>query len=179
MAITKTRGKKFSSFEAEEQWLNEQADSGWRLIDYRNNEILGSRYIFEVDLSVKGKRYMIDFRTLKSDREFKDYKEFYHKAGWNLIAKNYRYQKFILISEETNEVLTDSTSLIERERNRRKVVSFYTIFFVLAAIVSLMVLLVKDYDWIIGSTIVFSLIVLQQSITIFKGNQAIKKYNHD
>lgn len=82
-------------------------------------------------------------------------------------------------SEEANEILTDTTSLIERESNRRKVVSFYTIFFGLAAFLSLMVLLVKDYDWIIGSTIVFSLIVLQQSITIFKCNRALKKYYHD
>ena len=89
MAITKTRGKKFRSFEAEEQWLNEQAESGWRLIDYRNNELLGSRYIFEVDLSVKGKHYRIDFRTLKNNEEFEDYIELYHEAGWDLIAKNY------------------------------------------------------------------------------------------
>ena len=123
-------------FEAEERWLNEQAESGWRLIDYSYNEVLGSRYTFEVDLSAKEMRYKVDFRTLKNNEEFEDYIELYHEAGWDLIAKNYRYHKFIFISEEAKEIFTDSTSLIERERNRRKFVSIYAIYFGLSAFLS-------------------------------------------
>ena len=130
-------------FEAEERWLNEQAESGWRLIDYSYNEVLGSRYTFEVDLSAKEMRYKVDFRTLKNNEEFEDYIELYHEAGWDLIAKNYRYHKFIFISEEAKEIFTDSTSLIERERNRRKFVSIYAIYFGLSAFLSLLVVLLQ------------------------------------
>ena len=176
MAITKTRNKIFNSFEAEELWLNEQAESGWRLIDYSYNVVLGSRYTFEVDLSVREMCYKIDFRTFKNEEEFENYKAIYQEAGWNLVTKNYRSHQFIFISKEANEIFTDSASLIKREKNRRKFVSINVIYLGLVAFLFLLIVLLKGYKWLISPTIIVLLLVLQQAIIILKCNQAIKNY---
>lgn len=175
MAITKTLRKRFISFEAEEQWLNELAQSGWRLIDYGNDEFSDIHYTFEVDLSATEMRYKIDFRRLKNKDEFEDYKELFHEAGWDLIAKNHRYYKYIFISEKADEIFSDTTSLIEREMHRRKIVSIYVIGFGLAAILSFIAMLFKDYDWLIVLFIMYSLVTLRYSFTILKINKSISQ----
>ncbi|MGN7476250.1 DUF2812 domain-containing protein [Solibacillus silvestris] len=100
MAFTRTLSKKFNSFEDEEHWLNELAQSGWRLVDYSKGGLAENHYHFHVDLDAKNMHYKIDYRTIKNREEFDDYKELFHETGWELIAKNHSYLKYIFISAE-------------------------------------------------------------------------------
>jgi hypothetical protein len=124
-------------------------------------------------------RYKTDFRTFKNKVEFEDYKVINYEAGWDLVAKNYRNHKFIFISKEGNEIFNDCESLIDREKNRRKFVSNYAIYFGLIALLSLLVIFIKGYNSLISPTIIVLLLVLQQAIIILKCNQAIKNLSTD
>lgn len=175
MAIRKTLRKRFTSFEVEEQWLNELAQSGWRLIDYGKDDLSEIHYTFEADTTAKKIHYKIDFRPLKNKEEFEDYKTLFHEAGWEIVAKNHRYFKYIFISDKANEIFSDTSSLIEREKHRRKNISFYFCGFGLVALVSLIVLLVKDFEELNVLVIMFSIVAIRYSFEIFKCNRSIRQ----
>ena len=177
MTVTKTLHKKFSSFEAEEQWLDELAQSGWRLIDYGNDEFSDIHYTFQFDPLAKEMRYKIDFRPLKNATEFEDYKELFRESGWDLIAKNHRYYKYIFISEIAEDIYSDTISLIERERQKRKMISMFVFCSCIAGILAFIVKLLffEDSDWLNVVTIMFLLIALRYSSSIYKCNKTIKR----
>ena len=119
MSVTKTLRKKFYSFEQEEQWLNELADLGWRLIKF-DDGVTDFAYTFELDPTVKGMHYKIDYRMLKNKEEYEDYVTLFEEAGWQLVPIKWNNNKFIFLSAEAKDIYSDGTSLIERERMRRK-----------------------------------------------------------
>lgn len=119
MAITKTVRKKFKSFEQEEEWLNELADLGWRLIAFGDDE-MNLDYTFEMDSAVEGIHYKIDYRMLKNKAEFEDYMTLFEETGWQPVPCKWNNYKYIFVSAEAKDIFSDKASLIERERQRRK-----------------------------------------------------------
>ncbi|MEK4129648.1 DUF2812 domain-containing protein [Solibacillus sp. FSL W8-0474] len=178
MAITRTLNKRFNSFEAEEQWLNELAQSGWRLVDYDKKEIGENYYVFQVDLDAVKMRYKIDFRSLKDKEEFDDYKELFHEAGWELIAKNHYYMKHIFISNEGKDIYSDQLSLIDRERRRRNIMSFYVIGFTAAVIGAYIATFYFDYDWLNALIIMGIPVVIWYSYGLYKFHKKVRQLQH-
>lgn len=119
MAVTKTLRKRFHSFEEEEKWLNEFADLGWRLIAFGDGET-NLAYTFELDPTVKGMRYKIDYRMLNNKSEFEDYITLFEETGWQPVSSKWNNYKYIFIAEAEKDIFSDQSSLIERERQRRK-----------------------------------------------------------
>ena len=175
MPITKTISKKFSSFEKEEQWLNELAECGWRLIDYGRDGFEELRYTFEVDLEARNMRYKIDFRTLKDEAEFDDYKELFSEADWTLIAKDHHYSKYIFISASAEDIFSDTNSLIERELRRRNMSMMLAMPFSIISVIMLIMYAVFRYDWLMTSTILSAGAVLYFGFYIWKGHRAIQQ----
>lgn len=175
MAITKTLHKMFSSFEAEEKWLNELAEQGWRLIEYNSNELTEASYTFEVDLNAKNMRYKIDFRPIKSKEEFEDYKALFEESGWTSLAKNHRSYKYIFIAEEGREIYSDNSSYIERLQNLRKVNITQLLIFLAGSLFVVALYFIKDYDWVISCAILLTLVELKFIFTIVKCTFSIKK----
>lgn len=175
LPITKTISKKFASFEKEEQWLNELAECGWRLIDYGRDGFEALHYTFEVDLEARNMRYKIDFRTLKDEAEFDDYKELFSEADWTLIAKDHHYSKYIFISNSAKDIFSDTNSLIERELRRRNFSWIYVITFSSISVIMLILYAVFRYDWLMTSTILSAGTALYFGFWIWKGHRAIQQ----
>lgn len=179
MAITRTLNKRFNSFEAEEQWLNELAQSGWRLVDYGKEELSDNRYEFQVDLEAKHMRYNIDYRTLKNKEEFEDYKEIFRETGWELISKNHQYIKHIFISSEGHDIFSDQLSLIDRERRRRNTIRLYVIIFSIAAIITLIAkLFLFPHEFLNVLIIFYTVLAVKYSYTFYKSHKKIRQLQH-
>ena len=119
MAATKTLRKRFHSFEEEEKWLNEFADLGWRLVAFGDGETNLS-YTFELDPTVKGMHYKIDYRRLHNKSEFEDYMSLFEETGWQAVPVKWNNYKYIFIAEPTEiDIYSDRSSLVEREKQHR------------------------------------------------------------
>lgn len=130
MPVTKTLRKRFHSFEQEEKWLNELADLGWRLVEFGDGE-MNLAYTFELDSAVKGMHYKIDYRMMKNKSEFEDYVTLFEETGWQQVPCKWNNHKYIFISNVARDIYSDNASLIERERQRRKMdLIGFTIVFV-------------------------------------------------
>ncbi len=175
MPITKTLHKMFSSFEAEEKWLNELAEQGWRLIDYDSNELTDASYTFEVDLNAKNMRYKIDFRPIKNVEEFEDYKALFEESGWTPLAKNHRSYKYIFIAEEGREIYSHNISYIERLQNLRKVniIQLLTLFTGLLIVATLY--FINGSYWAIPCAVLITIFGLKFIYTIIKCTHSIKQ----
>lgn len=176
MAITRTLYKRFKSFEAEEQWLNELAQSGWRLVDYGKEEMSDNRYEFQVDLEAKHMRYNIDYRTLKNKEEFDDYKEIFHETGWELIAKNHQYLKHIFISSEGHAIFSDQLSRVDRERRRSNTILIFIIVFGIAAIGTLSArLFFIQHEFLNVLIIFYTVLAVKYGYNFFKIKKKIRQ----
>lgn len=175
MAITRTLNKRFNSFEAEEQWLNELAQSGWRLVDYSKEEMSDNRYEFQVDLEAKHMRYNIDYRTLKNKEEFDDYKEIFLETGWELIAKDHHYIKHIFISGEEQAIFSDQLSRVDRERRRSKTVLIFIIVFGIAAIATLSAKLLFHHEFLNVLIIFYTVLAFKYSYSFYKIKKRIRQ----
>ena len=175
MAITKTVGKIFMSFEAEEKWLNELAEQGWRLIEYNSNELTENSYTFEVDLNARNMRYKIDFRPIKNADEFEEYKVLFEESGWTPIAKNHRAYKYIFISEEGREIYSHNISYIERLQNLRKVKMIQLFTFLAGSLIIAALYFINDSEWALPCLFFFTLVELKFVYTILKCTRSIKQ----
>ncbi|GIO32635.1 MULTISPECIES: DUF2812 domain-containing protein [Paenibacillus] len=71
--------KFFTNFDREEQWLNEMARQGYRLVNK------SMTYEFETAKPEEA-NYRIDYRTFKTRRDFEDYKALFEDCGWTHVA---------------------------------------------------------------------------------------------
>ena len=179
MAISKVLAKRFNSFEAEEQWLKEQAECGWRLIDYGREGLFDeTKYEFEVDLEARNVHYKIDYVHFKSDADFEDYKELFHESGWELITKNKDYDKQIFISKSNKEIFSDNLSLIKRQQRRRSGVMLSFTIFSMTAIIAAITSYFTNYDWLKSVTLIFILLTLNRLYTLYKYSKKIRHYKN-
>lgn len=112
--------KKFTSFEAEEAWLNKLASHGWLLTHYSNEEFGETTYTFEQNDAATYGQYKMDFVTFRNLTDFEDYNELMEETGWQLLAENEHYNKLILFSTENNKLFSDKQSQLLREARKRQ-----------------------------------------------------------
>ena len=174
MATTKTLKKKFHSFEKEEHWLNDLAQHGWRLTSYSNDEVEETQYTFEHDPSVKGMTYKIDFRPMKDKDEFNDYVTIFEESGWQSIAPKHTYWKYIFISKEGTDIYSDASSLVEREKQRRKIHIINLSVFLVINIVCIIFYSLNGHDWLVVSAIFSGILALYNCFLIWKSNKTMK-----
>lgn len=173
MAITKKLQKKFHSFGKEEKWLTDLAQQGWRLTFYSNG-VVETEYTFVLDPSVKEMTYKIDFRPMNDKEEFEDYVAIFEESGWQSIAPSHKYWKYIFISVEGTDIFSDGSSLVEREKQRRKVHIINLSVFLVGIIACLIFYVLKEYDWLPVVIILYGIAALYYSFLIWKSNKAIK-----
>jgi len=174
MSVTKTLRKKFYSFEQEEQWLNELADYGWRLIHFGNGET-DLAYTFELDPTVKGQRYKIDYRIMKDKAEFGDYITLFEEAGWLSVPSRWNNYKYIFISTEAKDIYSDTLSLIERERQRRKMHLISLNIGLVAVITSLVWYYFKGLDFLPVLIFLYSVATAYYGWLVWKKTKKMKQ----
>ncbi|WP_372628909.1 DUF2812 domain-containing protein [Cohnella sp.] len=77
------RFKLFRSYQAEEKWLSEQAETGWRLVKK------GLFYTFRKH-SPQRLVYSVDYRTFKTRADYNSYLSLFSDAGWTHTAGSIR-----------------------------------------------------------------------------------------
>lgn len=120
MEMQKVLQKKFTSFDAEERWLNELASFGWLLVDYSKDSFSETTYTFEQQERAKSGHYKIDFVTFRNRADFDDYKALLEESGWDFLAKNEYYAKLILFSTNDKVLFSDQASQIMRDVCKRR-----------------------------------------------------------
>ena len=134
--MVKKISKKFDSFEAEEKWLMELAQEGWRLVSYDTAELGACRYKFIEDPAASQYRYQIDYRDFNSKSAYEEYKNLFDETGWTSLSKNFFYSKHIFISTSKSEIFSDRMSRLERDINRYHSAKIFIALFMLQAIIT-------------------------------------------
>lgn len=134
--MDKKLSKKFDSFEAEEKWLMELAQEGWRLISYDSADVDACTYKFVKDPAASQYRYQIDYRDFNKKLDYEEYKNLFEETGWTILSKNFFYSKHIFVSSSKNEIFSDPKSRLERDVNRYRSAKLYVAMFMLLAIVT-------------------------------------------
>ena len=150
--MVKKISKKFESFEAEEKWLMELAQDGWRLASYEDNDVESNTYKFVEDSSASELHYQIDYRSFNKKSDYEEYKELFAESGWTILSKSWFYSKHIFISTTKSKIFSDNTSQIEREINRYRVAKLYVGLFVLQAIITAILYVYFDYAFFGAAT---------------------------
>lgn len=151
--MVKKFSKKFETFEAEEKWLMELAQDGWRLVSYEDNDVETNTYKFVKDSSASQLHYQIDYRSFNKKSDYEEYKALFTEAGWTMLSKSWIYSKHIFISTTKNKIFSDNISQIEREINRYRVAKLYGGLFVLQAIITAILYIYFDYAFFGAATI--------------------------
>lgn len=151
--MVKKISKKFESFEAEEKWLMELAQDGWRLVSYEDNDVEKNTYKFVEDSSASELHYQIDYRSFNKKSDYEEYIALFTEAGWTILSKSWVYSKHIFISTTKSKIFSDSTSQIEREINRYRVAKLYAGLFVLQAIITAILYVYCDYAFFGAATL--------------------------
>lgn len=151
--MVKKISKKFESFEAEEKWLMELAQNGWRLVSYEDNDVGSNTYKFVEDLYASELHYQIDYRSFNKKLDYEEYKELFAESGWTILSKSWFYSKHIFISTTKSKIFSDNTSQIEREITRYRVAKLYVGLFVLQAIITAILYVYFDYPYFGAATL--------------------------
>ncbi|MEK4698011.1 DUF2812 domain-containing protein [Solibacillus sp. FSL R7-0668] len=134
--MVKKISKKFESFEAEEKWLMELAQDGWRLVSYEDNDVETNTYKFVEDASASELHYQIDYRIFNKKSDYEEYKDLFEESGWTILSKSWFYSKHIFISTTNSKIFSDNISQIERDINRYRMAKFYVMFFIIQSIIT-------------------------------------------
>jgi len=151
--MVKKISKKFESFEAEEKWLMELAQDGWRLVSYEDNDIDTNTYKFVEDPSASELHYQIDYRVFNKKSDYEEYKDLFAESGWTILSKNWFYSRHIFISTTKSMIFSDNTSQVERDINRYRVAKLYVLLFIIQAIITGGLYYYLDYASFLGVTI--------------------------
>ena len=146
MGMKKVLQKKFTSFEKEEQWLNELASCGWLLVDYSKDDFSETTYTFEQHKRAKSGHYKIDFVTFRNRADFEDYKALLEESGWDFLAKNEYYAKLILFSTDDKVLFSDQASQIMRDVRKRRAAIRLAITLLILDVLAALAYLKFDYD---------------------------------
>ena len=133
-----------------------------------------TEYTFEHDPSVKGMTYKIDFRPMKDKEEFDDYITIFEETGWQSIAPKHNYLKYIFISKEGTDIFSDASSLVEREKQRRKVHIINLSVLLVMNIVCLIFYSLNGDDGLAVVAIFSGIWALYNSFLIWKSNKKMK-----
>lgn len=126
--------KIFWDFEAEERYLNEMAAKGHILKKYSE---LGFYHF--IDGEPQNLNYKIDYRILKSGREFQNYITLFEDAGWKHIygMQWSGSQYFLPINEEAGtEIFSDSISAATRYKTLYSICKVNIFLFILNFIIT-------------------------------------------
>ena len=150
MGLQKVLQKKFTSFEAEEQWLNKLASFGWLLVDYSKDDFSETTYIFEQQERAKSGHYKIDFVTFRNRADFEDYKALLEESGWDFLAKNEYYAKLILFSTTNKALFSDQASQNMRDVRKRHAAIRFAVMFLVLDVLSLLAYLKFGYGMLMS-----------------------------
>lgn len=116
--------KLFSSYSAEEKWLNEQSNLGWKLVKKR------LFYTFQKNLP-NSLVYAVDYRIFKNKSDYQDYLNLFQDSGWTHMAGNRWSGEHYFASSSQGEkdlsIFSDRESSIERYKKKVKQPSGNTI----------------------------------------------------
>ena len=145
--------KKFESFEAEEKWLMDMAQEGWRLVSYVDSDVDDNSYKFVEDPYASEYHYQIDYRDFNKKSDYEEYKDLFAESGWTILSENRLYSKHIFISTTKSRIFSDQTSRVERDVNRYQKAKEYIWLFTIQAIITAILYYYFDYAYFGAATI--------------------------
>lgn len=107
--------KLFSSYTEEENWLNQQSESGWRLVKK------GIFYTFNKGAD-QPLVYAIDYRTFKNKGDYQDYLSLFQDSGWTHMGgsrwSGEHYFSALPNQEKDISIFSDRESSINRYKKK-------------------------------------------------------------
>ena len=109
-----TKFKMFADFDREEQFLNDMAKKGFRLVKHNcSSPMYKFKSAKPADLN-----YRIDYRVFKKKREYKDYLALFNESGWDHICGSFSSgTQYFLPAEhgaQTEDIFSDVNSKADR-----------------------------------------------------------------
>ena len=169
--------KKFASFEAEEKWLMELAQDGWRLVSYEGNDMDTNTYKFVEESSASEYHYQIDYRSFNKKSDYEEYKDLFAESGWSILSNNALYSKHIFISTTKSKIFSDNASRVERDINRNRTAKLYGVLFIIQAIITGGLYYYFDYAYFGAATIFGIGAAIYHAIDARKRNKKIHHVN--
>ncbi|MBU5426276.1 DUF2812 domain-containing protein [Tissierella pigra] len=110
--------KLFSSYSAEEKWLNEQSNLGWKLVKKK------LFYTFHKNTQ-NSSVYAVDYRIFKNKDSYQDYLNLFQDSGWIHVAGSRLSgeQYFISLLNEDKDVSIFSDRESSQYRYKKKMIN--------------------------------------------------------